>query len=177
MPLDRAAILAARDLRTEEVQVPEWGGQVLLGEMGALDSVRLLVWWKQHIYRPTPDPVDVEPAISDGPVTTDSPDPDSQSGQSSDPPAFTADELAAVADAAENDMEFKLQYLVRTILDPSTLRPAFTVAEIHLLGAKQRDVLNRLFAAARRLNGDTDEARAETEKNFERTPAPGSGGD
>jgi len=35
--LSRDAILAARDFKTEEVEVPEWGGTVLVRELSAAD--------------------------------------------------------------------------------------------------------------------------------------------
>ncbi len=39
MLLTRDAILAARDLKREEVDVPEWGGSILVREMSALEQM------------------------------------------------------------------------------------------------------------------------------------------
>jgi hypothetical protein len=41
--LDKDQILAAEDLKTEVVPIPEWGGDVIVSEMSAADSERWLM--------------------------------------------------------------------------------------------------------------------------------------
>jgi hypothetical protein len=168
MLLNAAAIIAAKDKRTITVAVPEWGdgGEVLVGSMSALDRARLGDWLlgQQPLPPPESEPQSEEPMV----VTCGSPSPAGESlADEADP--------APVRYSKEQDLEFLLRYVAGSILDPETYAPAFTVAEIERLGAKDRAPLDRIYAAALALNADTPAAAADVEKNSGGTAASGSG--
>lgn len=54
--LDRSAILGAQDVKTETVDVPEWGGQVIVAMMSAADRD---AWEQSLVPKVSGAPVDV----------------------------------------------------------------------------------------------------------------------
>lgn len=103
-PLSRAAILAAPDLAPEAVDVPEWGGSVLLRPLSAADQQEVMRLARMH-----------------------------------------ADDPAAMATA-------NLRHLVlHTVVDADG-QPLFTDADWPELLRKSASALNRIAAAASRIN-------------------------
>jgi len=152
-------ILNARDKRTATVLVPEWGedAEVLIGTMGALDRIRLFEWFDdKRRKRPEAEEKDDRPRI----VTTDSP---TEKGEllGGDSEEDTPEMDISMMDHAE----FKLAYIVASILDPETYEPAFTAEQIKQLGKKDPAPLNRIFDAATNLNLDEVDAFEDSEKN------------
>jgi len=53
--LDRAAIVAANDLKQETVEVPEWGGSVIVRELTAKERDTFFEWVRKHGEAAFPD--------------------------------------------------------------------------------------------------------------------------
>ncbi len=189
--LNGSKILAARDRKTKEVDVPEWGGSVLIAVMGALDRARFGDWineveLKRKATAVEEYSVDEDEANRPGTiVTTDSPD-----GQAETVPGETGEDVGGEVPVAEptiastgqraftrtDDVEAMLRYLIACIVDPETFEPAFTLDQLEALGRKDPAPLNRLYEAALELNLDTKAAIEDAAKNSETTAPGGSGG-
>jgi hypothetical protein len=103
--LSKQQILEAKDVRTETVAVPEWGGEVLVKTMSGTER----------------DAYEVSLATGDKP-------------------------------GLPNLVDVRARLLVFTLVNEDGSR-IFTLDEIGVLGAKSAAALDRLFDAARRLNG------------------------
>jgi hypothetical protein len=176
--LTGAEILAARDRRTKVVAVPEWGGQVLIGTMGALDAVRMVDWLDGLEQAPADPDRDKEEPVTV--MTTDSP--------GGKPEVLDDDDAAAKAPEASpakprrkltacEHMELRLRYLTASILDPQTHQPAFDRSQIEQLGQKNHRVLTRLYDEILALHAQDDAELGAFEKNSGGTSTGGSGGD
>ena len=64
--------------------------------------------------------------------------------------------------------------VARCIIDPDTREPMFTQQDVHLLGEKSGQALNRVFEAAQRLSGLTEEDMADLGKDSASTPSGSS---
>lgn len=62
--------------------------------------------------------------------------------------------------------DMREQLVGRCLIDPDTGERLFEVAEFAALGGKSADVLDRLFAVARRVNGIGVDAEKKIEANF-----------
>lgn len=156
MLLNASQILAASDRKTCEVDVPEWGAgaTVLVGSMGALGHARLQDWLDDH-----------------GSV----PEEETPTTESCDSPEVEEKSAPKVYSKAE-DMEVVLTWCIECILDPVSLKPAFTRDQMEALGEKNPAPLFRIYAKALELSLATPEAAETLEKNSERTAGAGSGG-
>lgn len=161
MMLNKEQILTARDKRTLEVEVPEFGegATVLIGTMGALTFARLTDW-VNGLGRA--DPPEDE---TDAPVSCD------------DVPDAGTDEPARRTYTNAENTEVMVRWCAACLLDPATHRPAFGEADVAALGDKSPAALSRIYRAILELHHETPEARDELEKNSGRTTADGSGGD
>jgi hypothetical protein len=169
MLLNGKEILSVKDKKTIEVDVPEWGedAKVLIGSLGALARARIANYFFNDERLRTAVEDD-----EDGIVTTDSPDPDEQDYEQDEVKEINERKISPVT-----NMNFVLEYLSYSILDPQTFKPAFTKEQIEELGEKNKDVLYRLYYAAVDLNLETQKALKEAEKNLPKTTGKGSGGD
>ena len=159
MLLSGEQILKAKDKKTVQVSVPEWGegAEVLVGSMGALDRVRLAEAFNNIGTKEESETVEEKPRI----VTTTSPTEKGEVlGETGEEP-----EAGKLKINATDYAEFKLRYLAASILDPKTYQTAFTVEQIEELGRKDPKPLNRLFDAAAELNLESVEALEGAEKN------------
>jgi hypothetical protein len=192
--LDAAAILAAMDQHTIEVDCPEWGGPVLIGSMGALARARLDDWIETLGRNPKPPDSDRSTDSPDSaggePIACDdaSPPEDLQteegkprpmrsgaSGQSAaSPPTVPS---ARREYSSEENTAVMVRWCSECILDPKTRRRAFPVDQIEALGEKSPTILLRIYRAALEINLATKAAAEEFEKNSEGTSGGGSGGD
>lgn len=121
--LDRDAILAADDLPEEVVEVPEWGGKVLIRGM---------------------------------------------TGEERD--SFEESIMQQRGGEREINLKnFRAKLVARSIVHPVTKERLFKDNEIHLLGKKSAIALQRVFEAALRLNGMTQQAVEELTKSTEET--------
>ncbi len=64
-----------------------------------------------------------------------------------------------------DDMEFKIRYLINSIIDPATQKPCFTMDQVTALGEKNHIVINRIYEEAIKLNRSDVKTRQELEKN------------
>jgi len=163
MLLNGKDILAARDKKTATVPVPEWGegAEVLIGTMGSLDRIRLFEWFENKSRkRVQAEEKDEQPRI----VTTDSP---TENGESLD--GDSEEDAPETNFTMMEHAEFKLEYLVASILDPETYEPAFTAEQIKQLGKKDPKPLTRIFNEATKLNLDEVNAFEDAEKNSGKT--------
>jgi len=177
MLLNATAILAARDRETREVPIPEWEGAILLGVMGALPGAQLLDWLEQQ--KELPPEVPAEDPQDDEEVTVLTCDSPQGRPEPVEPQTTTAAEDQAPEPKRYNrsvEIEWRLRYLIATILDPVTLLPAFSLADLPKLGAKHPAGLSRAYRAALELNGETPEAAADLEKNLPGAGTGNSGG-
>jgi hypothetical protein len=146
MPLSAKEILAVQDVKTVEVQVPEWGtdATVLVGTMSALRRAEMFAWIDTL-------GTEVESSDEDVPYTCDSPSDDS---------APTKQYSKA------DDMRVLLRWCAECILDPKTKKPAFTSEQVEQIGGlhDERPLL-RIYNAAVTLNAGTQEEREALEKN------------
>lgn len=181
MPLLSAEqILAVDDKNCRKVAVPEWGkdAKVLVGSMGALDRARMDDWLASLGQSPPP----VEPPAADegqgdseGLVTCDSPDPESDepSGElGHEPPAAGRERRYT----SEDNTAVMVRWCALCILDPKTRRRAFTDDQIEALGAKSPAALIRVYQAALDVNLATKAAAEGFEKNSDGTGGGDSGG-
>lgn len=172
MLLNAGQILSARDKRTIEVDVPEWGkdAKVLIGTLGALARARIAEYFfNNEQLRSQTEKEKREDEI----ITTDSPDPDDGQIDEED----IAEPEIRVKVGPVTNLKFKLEYLKYSILDPETYLPAFTAEQLEQLGEKDKDVIERLYEAAVDLNLETKEAIEDAEKNSGKTTGEGSGSD
>ena len=77
---------------------------------------------------------------------------------------------ASVVDQRNGKTNYKLENIraklrVKTVVDPKTLEPIFTVADIEGLGKKSAAALDRIFSVAQKLSRLTDKDVEELEKN------------
>lgn len=159
MLLDAKGIMAAKDKKTKIVPCPEWGGDVLLGVMGALDRAKMADWF-----------LSLKEDNSLHITTTDSP---SDQGEMADDKKLNSDE--EVKYTMEEHTELMLKYLAATILDPSTYQPAFSPDNIEELGQKNPKILGILYKEALDLNADSEIEMEKIEKNSEGTTEKDSG--
>lgn len=125
--LTKADILAAEDRATEDVDVPEWGGEVTIRALSGAEREE----WQLSQVKVT--------VGSDG-------------------------DLQRVP-----KLEGAQARLVQmSIVDGG--KPMFSKAEVAALGAKSATALERVFTAAIKLNGLSDEAVGEAGKDSETTP-------
>lgn len=119
--LSKDQILQVSDLPEEEVDVPEWGGKVLIrGLTGAERD------------------------------------------------AFEESVMVTRGNSRElNLRNFRAKLVARSIVDPNTKERMFSDTEIHLLGQKSARALQRVFEAALRLNGMTEQSVNELTKSAE----------
>jgi len=157
MLLSGEQILKAKDKKTVQVSVPEWGegAEVLVGSMGALDRAKLAEFFNERGTKIEQETVEEKPRI----VTTTSPTEKGETLGEEEPEAETRRYTMT------DHTEFKLMYLAASILDPKTYQTAFTVEQIKELGRKDAKPLNRLFDAAAELNLESVEALEGAEKN------------
>jgi hypothetical protein len=181
-------ILAARDRRTAKVKCPEWGGVVLIGEMGALANARLVEWWqarrRSRIAERDRDAEEIEPE-SEEPVSCDSPQPAGEAEvPSCDDRDPGADTEASEVETPDDDMsmmtvadqvEWRVRYVAASILDPQSRMPAFDAGQVEALGAKSPAAIQRVYLAALSLNTGGDASREELEKNSPATGPDDSG--
>jgi len=156
MLLSGEDILKAKDKKTVQVPVPEWGegAEVLVGSMGALDRAKLAEFFNERGTKIEHETVEEKPRI----VTTTSP---TEKGETLDEEPEAETRRYTMTDHTE----FKLMYLAASILDPKTYQTAFTVEQIEELGRKDPKPLNRLFDAAAELNLESVESLEGAEKN------------
>jgi hypothetical protein len=125
--LGRAAILAAQDMGTEDIEVPEWGGSVRIKTLTGAERDE----WEQSV------------TVGKG-----------------------RNREVAIAN-------LRAKLLVIVIVDENG-KAVFDYSDIQALGKKSAKALERVFDAARKLNGLTDEDVEELAKNSVTTPAGGS---
>ena len=183
MLLNAEQIQSAKDRKTAEVDVPEWGkdAKVLIGSMGALDAARFADWLHNRVKRNEPVRQEKEGDEQDRIVTCDSPD---EKGETLD--GTGPDDQADPDDQTEpgdertlsltDHTEFRIRYLAASILDPKTQEPCFTVADVEKLGRRNKEPLSRLFEAALELNIETADTIEDAEKNSGAATRSGSGG-
>lgn len=118
--ITRDVILNSKDIETEDVEVPEWGGIVKVKAM---------------------------------------------SGTERD--AFEASIVDASAKGGPRmkTENIRAKLCVKTIVDPTSLQPMFTVADIEALGRKSAAALDRVYAVASRLSRVSQDDIEELEKN------------
>jgi len=174
MLLDAKAILAAGNDQMKTVKVPEWGGEVLIGIMGALDAARLNDWLDS-----LPKRDEGKEDEKDGKIrilTTDSPGGEPEIMEDEDEEQDSGDEIPEAKKYTRTQQtELMLRYLTACILDPSTYQPAFTIEKIEELGRKDGRVLGRIYREILDLHGMTEKSAEEIEKNSAATPSGGSG--
>lgn len=176
MFLSGAQILAARDRKTVTVPCPEWGGDVLIGSMGALDRARITDWFEGM-----PEPVQAEKEDGgdklDTVITCDSPGgkPEPLDDGPDGHPEQTEQGRPERKYSKTQHTELMLRCVAASILNPETYEPAFSLDQIEDLGRKDPKVLNRIYDAALALNLDTKESAEQAEKNSG-PPPDGSGG-
>ncbi|MCS7294433.1 MAG: hypothetical protein NZ761_03460 [Dehalococcoidia bacterium] len=121
--LTREDILSVQDLPEEVVDVPEWGGKVLIRGM---------------------------------------------TGEERD--SFEESVIRQRGDQRELNLHnFRAKLVARSIVHPETKERLFKDNEIHLLAKKSAVALQRVFEAALRLNGMTQQAVEELTKSPEET--------
>jgi hypothetical protein len=108
--LSRDQILSAQDRPTEEVEVPEWGGSVLV--MGLDGRGRDEFFASLYRQRGTKQYMDNENATA--------------------------------------------KLVARCVIDPDTHAPMFTQSDVHALGEKSGQALDRVYTVAQRLSGLSD---------------------
>jgi len=117
--LSRADILEFDDVKTEIVEVPEWGGQVMVKALNGTER-----------------------------------------------DAFEASIVEMSGRTQKMKTEnIRAKLAVKTIIDPETKKPIFTVADIEALGRKSASALDRVFSVAQKLSGISDGDVEELEKN------------
>lgn len=126
--LNRDQILAANDRPTEEVEVPEWGGSVIV--MGLNGRGRDEFFASLYRQRGKQQYMDNENATA--------------------------------------------KLCARCIIDPDTREPLFTQQDVHALGEKSGAALDRVYQAAQRLSGLSDEDFEELGKDSGSTPNGGA---
>lgn len=114
--LTREQILNSQDLITETVDVPEWGGEVVVKAMTGLER-----------------------------------------------DAFEGSLIGTNGQTKIDNIRAKL--VQKTVIDPETNKPLFTVADIEMLGGKSASALDRIFNVARKLSGLSDDDVEALEKN------------
>lgn len=181
MFLTAQKILEAQDRRTKNIPCPEWGGDVLIGTMGALDRARIADWIDSLATKQEPQSQEDE---KEKVLTCDSPggkpeqlDDDAADDDAADDENHENQKKDDLILTKEQHTELMLRYLTASILDPETQRLAFNSQQIEDLGQKDPGPLWRLYDAALELNADTKLQKKELEKNFEGTAAEDSGGD
>jgi len=122
--LSREAILAANDLPTEDVEVPEWGGAV---------RVRTLTGAQRD--------------------------------------AFEAEIVTTNGRKVERNTYNIRAKLVAAAVGGEDGKLLFSRADVEALGAKSAAALDRVFDAASRLSGISDEDVQELAENLDGTPA------
>lgn len=183
--LNADAMLKARDRKTIAVPCQEWGGEVLIGEMGALGMAQLYDWLDSKQKFESEEEPGKAPAEEEDDrisiVTTDSPGgqpeyldekddrlPDTEAEQDFDYPKKKKLNL-------EDNIEFHLRYLIESILDPESYLPAFNLAQLTHLGRKNPKVIKRLFDAAQAFHKQINGTPEAFEKNSP-TAADSGGG-
>lgn len=117
--LTRESILGAVDLRTVDVDVPEWGGTVRVSMMTGTER-----------------------------------------------DAFESETVVRKGKRVEvNMVNMRARLVARTVVDEAGVR-VFEDGDVLALAAKSAAALNRVFEAARILNGLTEEAAGEAVENF-----------
>lgn len=181
MLLTAAQILAARDKKTVEVAVPEWGegASVLVGIMGALEYAEFQDWLR-HCGRPPEAPAEADES-ADKPIrvfTTDSPggEPEPLDAEAAGPEEADDDESPARQYSFRDHAELMIRWALYCVLDPETQERAFTLDQLEALGAKSPAALQRICAVAMELHYGTESAVADFEKNSDGTPDGDSGG-
>lgn len=117
--LTRESILGAVDLRTVDVDVPEWGGTVRVSMMTGTER-----------------------------------------------DAFESETVVRKGKRVEvNMVNMRARLVARTVVDETGAR-VFEDGDVLALAAKSAAALNRVFEAARILNGLTEEAAGEAAENF-----------
>ncbi len=125
--LTRDQILGAVDLRTVEVDVPEWGGMVRVSMMTGTER-----------------------------------------------DAFESETVVRKGKRVEvNMVNMRARLVARTVVDEAGVR-VFSDGDVLALAAKSASALNRVFEAARVLNGLTEEAAGEAVENFQNGQNGGS---
>ncbi len=119
--LTKEQILAVNDLPEEVVDVPEWGGKVLIRGLTGAER----------------DAFEESITVTRG------------------------------RNREINFRNFRAKLVARSIVDPVTKERLFSDDEITLLGKKSARALQRVFEAALRLNGFTEEAVDELTKSTE----------
>lgn len=156
MPLTREQILAASDVETEEVHVPEWasGGDdvVVIAALGALPRARLQDW--VNTLGTSTAPATAEPADDDL-VTCDSPPAPAEEAETPPEKTYTLVE----------NFKVMVRWCVESIVDPETRAALFSLEDIEALGRKSPVALRRLYDAALALNLETEDAVEDAEKN------------
>lgn len=113
MVLKRDQILAADDLKTELVNVPEWGGEVCIKSL---------------------------------------------TGKERDKFEASMMKIGKNGKPEQNMENLRARLVVLTCIDPDDSNlPLFTDKDIEALGAKSAHALDRVFSAAQKLNGFTQE--------------------
>jgi hypothetical protein len=176
MLLDAEHILKAQDSPTKVISVPEWGGDILIGVLGALDGVRLADWADSLPSPEKPGAKTDRQDKDDRIFTTDGPPEgimlDQPAGQEQ---AETEDEPKVRKLTRTQQIELMMRYLVSCILDPDTYQPAFGRDQIEQLGRKNPKVLSRIYDEILDLHALTEKSTEKIEKNSERTTAEDSG--
>ncbi|MEV0237559.1 hypothetical protein [Nonomuraea sp. NPDC050786] len=127
--LSKDAIFTAQDLKTMDVSVPEWGGEV---------RVRTLT------------------------------------GRERDD--FESESVTIKGNKREMKTNLRARLVVKCAVDESGA-PLFTPADVMKLGQKSAPALERVFEAAAKLNGMTDEDVADLEGNSDAVQSDGSTSD
>lgn len=117
--LSREDILNVDDIETQEVEVPEWGGTVVVKAMSGAERDR----FEAGLYN------------------------------------FSGNTRKA------NPENLRAKLVALTVVNPETLKPMFSVADIEMLGKKSVKALNRIFEVAQKLSGITDDDVDELAKN------------
>jgi len=117
--LTRDMILNCEDLKTEEIEVPQWGGTVVIKAMTGQERDA----FESSLYETKGTQVISKP---------------------------------------EN---IRAKLVSKTVIDPETKQPMFTVADIDVLGKKSAAALDRIFSASQRLSGISKTDVEELEKN------------
>jgi hypothetical protein len=169
MLLNAQQILAASDRKTQTVPVPEWGAdaEVLIGSMGALDKAELQDW-VETLGRPKLS--DSEPEAEEL-QSCDSPKPDEVKPTEEDESVPTREY------SMKENVDVMVRWCALSILDPNTKQRAFTDDQVKALGSKSMAPLQRIYAAAVELNGESQQAHEAIEKNSGGTPGGSSGSD
>jgi len=117
--LKRDAILSCDDIKTENVEVPEWGGTVVVKMMSGAERDAFEASFVSY-----------------------------RDGKRS----YSVDNVRA-------------KLVQKTIIDPDTKEPMFTVGDIEALGRKSAAALDRVFTVAQRLSKITSSDVEELAKN------------